>query len=142
MFGWFKSKKEEPFILEDIPTTKENAQHIIIQEDRKAPPAEMKRKYIVGLLDGRRMEVELYNANVGDGRIGSIFLYGRSEEGESAKWLIIDMTRLPTDLLNPNIISLIKNYYSEIKALDKAYVETGMNEYVDRNGVKWVKADK
>jgi hypothetical protein len=139
MFDFFKKKKAlSPLI--DIPICPENSHNIkIVDNDVKGN--ERKRTYVANLLSGRRMEVEIRNASPSR-RVETIILYS-AEEGRQARWLIVYMDRLPSDLIRSDVVSLIKAYYSEIKELDNQWcvsVDAKPDEFIDETGQKWIKA--
>ena len=122
------AKQVEP--TEQILKPVESTPIILVESD----PITRKRKYKADLVNGCWLEVEFSSYSTGP-RHTSAMLYQARD-----RWLIIRFDAIPNKLLDASLVESLMLRASEMMKVDHEYISKKPDEFIDKDGVKWLKA--
>lgn len=114
-----------------------NKPEITILPSRNDNPREMVRRYKAVLPSGCWIEVEFATSTYGSGRSSTSFLYQASD-----KSVLFTASKIANLVINQDLIMPLTASLAEIMQLDDEYVKSTPDEFIDKNGQKWIKAQE
>lgn len=111
---------------------------ISTQSDDNAP--EFKRKYVVQLPNDRTMEIDISKNTLWKG-------WSEIEEDgiltqADGNYIMFDPDNVADKIIDPQLVAIIKPKIKIIEQIDKTWRMSHPNEFVDENGVTWVRKQK
>ncbi len=116
------------FSKHDSVITTESGIHV---EDIRADVPQFKRVYTAKLDNRASIKIEIKTF------IGNDRYYSGELTQPNGRWILFDPKAIADKILDPVLLPIIKKYTDEIIALDKTYIKSDPNEFMDEKGQKW-----